>query len=67
MPTYEYYCNVCSKEFEAVQRMSDKPEVECPMCRVMCHNRLISGGTSFSLKGDGWGSDNYSKKPNGAS
>lgn len=61
MPTYEYHCNVCSKEFETVQRINDKPEAECPECRVMCHNRLISGGTTFTLKGGGWGKDNYQK------
>jgi len=62
MPTYDYLCRICNKEFEAFQSVTDAPRAECPECRVFCHNRLISGGTSFVLKGDGWGADNYSKK-----
>lgn len=62
MPTYDYHCKVCDSEFEAFQSISDEPRAECPQCRVYCHNRLISGRTTFVLKGDGWAADNYSKK-----
>ena len=29
MPIYEYYCTVCGKEKEVLQRMSDKPPICC--------------------------------------
>lgn len=62
MPTYDYFCKVCSSEFEAFQSITEKPAAECPQCKVMCHNRLISTGTSFVLQGEGWAVDNYAKK-----
>lgn len=60
MPTYEYGCLVCQKDFEVVQSIKEEKGAECPNCRIFCYNRLISCGTSFSLKGDGWAADNYS-------
>ena len=59
MPTYSYHCRVCSNDFEVEQKMTDKAWAECPKCRVGCSNRLVSSGTSFSLKGDGWAKDGY--------
>lgn len=60
--TYEYGCRCCGHEFEVEQRIVDEPVATCPKCLVVTSNRLISGGTSFLLKGDGWGKDLYSKK-----
>lgn len=60
MPTYEYGCLVCSKEFEVQQSIKDEKGAECPHCRIFCYNRLVSNGTSFTLKGSGWAADNYS-------
>ena len=62
MPTYDYHCRCCNTPFEVNQSITDEAGAECPFCRVWTKNRLISGGTSFTLKGDGWASDNYSKK-----
>jgi putative FmdB family regulatory protein len=62
MPTYDYKCEVCDKEFEAMQSIRDEPCAECPVCHVASHKRLISGRTGFVLKGGGWAADNYSKK-----
>jgi putative FmdB family regulatory protein len=61
VPLYDYHCNVCKNEFEVDQSINDKPEAECPQCRVMTSNRLL-GRSTFVLKGDGWAKDNYSKK-----
>ena len=58
--TYEYCCKVCGVQFEIEQSIKDEAKAECPICKVMCFNRLISGG-NFVLKGDGWGKDLYSK------
>lgn len=65
MPTYEYKCLVCQNSFEIEQSIKAEKGAECPKCRIHCTNRLISGGTSFSLKGEGWAADNYSKKSSG--
>lgn len=62
MPTYEYGCLVCKNEFEIEQSIKEEKGAECPQCRIFCYNRLISKGTSFSLKGSGWAVDNYSSK-----
>jgi len=60
MPTYEYGCLVCDNEFEVQQSIKDEKGAECPNCKIFCFNRLISKGTSFTLKGSGWAADNYS-------
>ena len=60
MPTYDYGCVVCNKEFEVQQSIKDDKGAECTHCKTFSYNRLISKGTSFSLKGTGWAADNYS-------
>ena len=65
MPTYEYHCRCCSTHFETEQSIMAPAGAECPSCHVWIINRLISGGTTFALKGDGWAIDSYSKKPSG--
>jgi putative FmdB family regulatory protein len=59
MPTYEYFCEKCDREFEREQRISDPPLKTCPECRSRKITKLISR-TSFVLKGGGWYSDLYS-------
>jgi|SRR5580704_6842897 putative FmdB family regulatory protein len=74
MPTYEYGCSACGREWEEVQRITAPPTEVCPTCGKAAAHRLISAGTNFILKGGGWYSDLYSsskgeaKKPesNGA-
>lgn len=60
MPIYEYFCKTCKKNFEYLQKISDKPLSKCPDCGKKI-KRLISQ-TSFTLKGDGWYKDGYGKK-----
>lgn len=59
MPIYEYHCNKCG-DFEAMQKMSDKPLTQCPTCRRKV-TKLISS-TSFQLKGSGWYITDYARK-----
>ena len=66
MPTYEYRCGDCGREFEVFQRMSDRPGAPCPGCGRAAE-RLISGGAGLLFKGDGfyitdYRSDDYRKK-----
>lgn len=60
--TYEYRCLVCNKDFEVEQSITDRVGASCPECRIWSEERLISKGTSFALRGEGWAADNYSKK-----
>ncbi len=53
MPTYEYRCRDCGRDFEVFQRMSDRPGAPCPGCGRPAE-RLISGGAGFLFKGDGF-------------
>ena len=53
MPLYEYRCETCEHEFEALQRMSDEPLIHCPACEAATLKKLVSAA-GFRLRGDGW-------------
>ena len=53
MPTYDYRCRECGRDFEVFQRMSDRPGAACPECGAAAE-RLISGGAGLLFKGDGF-------------
>lgn len=61
MPIYEYKCNECGKEFEVIQKFSDKPLKKCIHCSSKKVEKLISQ-SSFHLKGSGWYATDYAKK-----
>lgn len=60
MPTYDYECEKCHKTFEADQKITEPPLKKCPekSCKGEV-KRLISGTSSFVLKGGGWAKDGY--------
>ena len=53
MPIYEYRCDACGHELDALQKVSDAPLTDCPECDASALRRLISK-PSFRLKGSGW-------------
>ncbi|MEM7100698.1 MAG: zinc ribbon domain-containing protein [Pseudomonadota bacterium] len=53
MPIYEYVCESCGHELEAIQKMSDEPLRTCPACQMDDLKKKISA-TAFRLKGGGW-------------
>ena len=53
MPIYEYRCEACGHEMEALQKMSDDSLVDCPSCEQPALNKLISAA-GFRLSGSGW-------------
>lgn len=53
MPIYEYRCQACGHELEALQKMSDAALADCPACGKPELKKLISAG-GFQLKGSGW-------------
>lgn len=53
MPIYEYQCQSCGHEHEALQKLSDLPLVLCPACsRPELMKKISAAG--FRLKGAGW-------------
>ena len=58
MPIYEYRCQSCGHQLEALQKMSDAPLTECPQCSKPELKKLISAG-GFQLKGSGWYATDY--------
>jgi putative FmdB family regulatory protein len=59
MPIYEYQCRNCGDEFEALQRVAERPLRRCKKCSGRL-DKLISR-TSFLLKGGGWYSEGYTR------
>lgn len=53
MPIYEYQCTACGHQLEAIQRFSDAPLVDCPVCQAAGLKKLLSV-PGFRLKGGGW-------------
>ncbi|WP_045860764.1 FmdB family zinc ribbon protein [Teredinibacter purpureus] len=53
MPIYEYRCESCGHELEALQKMSDSPLVGCPECSAQQLIKKVSAA-AFRLKGSGW-------------
>jgi len=62
MPIYEYECKSCNKIFEELQSFGDEDLKKCPYCNKKKVKKLISL-SSFQLKGDGWYSTDYARKP----
>ena len=53
MPIYEYHCDRCESNFEAIQKFSDAPLTECRKCGAGDVRKLLSA-PAFRLKGGGW-------------
>ena len=53
MPIYEYRCDNCGQEIEALQKLSEDPLVHCPACNQDTLVKRVSAA-GFRLKGGGW-------------
>lgn len=53
MPIYEYRCENCGHEKEAIQKFSDEPLTDCPECQKPALKKRVSA-PSFRLSGSGW-------------
>jgi len=53
MPIYEYQCQACGKQLEALQKISDAPLQDCPDCDEPSLKKKVSAA-AFRLKGGGW-------------
>jgi putative FmdB family regulatory protein len=53
MSIYDYQCDACGHVQEEMHGMKESPEIKCSECQGTMR-KLISGGTGFILKGDGF-------------
>ena len=53
MPIYEYRCDACGHEHEAIRKFSDAPLTTCPACGKEAIVKKVSAA-GFQLKGSGW-------------
>jgi len=53
MPIYEYQCQACGHEHEALQKLGAEPLTHCPACNKPALMKKISAA-GFRLKGGGW-------------
>ncbi|MEM6638692.1 MAG: zinc ribbon domain-containing protein [Pseudomonadota bacterium] len=53
MPIYEYRCDDCEHQFDALQKMSESPLTDCPECGIASLRKMVSA-PNFRLKGGGW-------------
>jgi putative FmdB family regulatory protein len=60
MPIYEYRCQSCNHELEALQKLSDPELTDCPSCGQPHLQKLISAA-GFRLKGSGWYETDFKK------
>lgn len=56
---YDYTCTNCNHNWTETQKLKDPVTKVCPECKQETAKRLISGGTSFVLLGNGWAKDSY--------
>ena len=52
MPTYEYRCDSCEKNFDVVQSFHDDPVTACPTCGSRV--RKVFGNVGIVFKGSGF-------------
>lgn len=53
MPIYEYLCEACGHELEAIQKLSDAVLRVCPVCEKKALKKKLTASV-FRLSGSGW-------------
>ncbi len=66
MPTYDYFCNDCSHQFEAFHSITADPLDSCPECKGTV-KKLIGAGNGLIFKGSGFYITDYKKNPKSSS
>jgi putative FmdB family regulatory protein len=62
LPIYEFRCQSCGHTWEKLYPKANVHAAECPECQGYGERRVSV--SNFSLKGTGWGKDNYGLKGN---
>jgi putative FmdB family regulatory protein len=65
VPIYEYKCQDCDEQLEALQQVSEPPLTTCPECGGSL-KKLLSA-PAFQFKGSGWYVTDYAGKSGGTS
>jgi putative FmdB family regulatory protein len=60
VPTYQYACNACEHEFEAIQSFTDASLTQCPQCKGEIRKVYSAVGVVF--KGSGFYKTDSAKK-----
>ncbi len=63
MPTYEYACTTCGKEFELYQSIKDDALKNCTCGQAGQVKRKIGSGAGLIFKGSGFYETDYRRKP----
>ncbi len=50
MPLYEYECEKCNQVTEVLQKMSDKPLKDCPVCKAKKSLKKLLSAGSFRFR-----------------
>lgn len=53
MPIYEYACRACGVQRDVMQKVSESPLTQCPVCGAEAFEKKVSAA-GFQLKGGGW-------------
>ena len=53
MPIYAYKCESCGHAKDVLQKISDAPLTECPVCGQASFSKQLTAA-GFQLKGSGW-------------
>lgn len=53
MPIYAYRCQQCGHAKDVIQKFSDAPLTECPVCGADAFRKQLTA-PAFQLKGGGW-------------
>ena len=53
MPIYQYACDACGHQLEALQKISDDRLTDCPECHKPNLVKQLTAA-AFRLKGTGW-------------
>ena len=61
MPIYEYRCEECGADHEALRRISDPPLTTCPACGAEALRKRVSAA-GFRLAGTGWYETDFKSK-----
>jgi putative FmdB family regulatory protein len=61
MPTYDYKCQACGHQFEALQKITEDPLTKCPKCSKPKLKRLIGAGLGVIFKGSGFYTTDYKR------
>lgn len=65
MPTYQYFCDGCSLDFEASRSFTDTSEQHCPQCKSAARKVFAPVGVHF--KGAGFYRTDSRKSTGGSS